>query len=46
MKTIRYFIFPIMLIVSRCNINIAFAGQAAEGFMDLAIDSANGTCSD
>jgi len=28
------------------NMNADFAGQAAEGFMDLAIDSANGTCSD
>ncbi len=27
MKTIRYFIFPIMLIVSLCNINTAFAGE-------------------
>ena len=28
------------------NMNADFAGQAAEGFVDLAIDSANGTCSD
>ncbi len=28
------------------NMNADLAGQAAEGFMDLAIDSANGTCSD
>lgn len=28
------------------NMNADLAGQTAEGFMDLAIDSANGTCSD
>lgn len=26
------------------NMNADFAGQAAEGFMDLAIDSTNDTC--